>query len=180
LKNTKEKTNNIGIYKITSPSGRIYIGQSSNLKYRLRDYYKLRSKSKKQIILYNSFLKYGVENHQFDIIEYCSIDELNCSERFWQDEFDVLNGGLNCILTSCEDKKAQMSEETKKKISIAIIAMGRAGKPDYSKRKTILCLRTGIFYFGMEEAAIARGISKSMVSEHLTRLKTNKLDLIYV
>jgi len=180
LKNTKEKTNNIGIYKITSPTGRVYIGQSSNLKYRLADYYKLRSKSKKQVILYNSFLKYGVENHQFDIIEYCTIDELYCSERFWQDEFDVLNGGLNCILTSCDDKKAQMSEETKSKISKAIIAMGRAGKPDYSKRKVILCLRTGIFYYGAEEVAKAKNISKSMVWEHLTRLKTNKLDLIYV
>lgn len=39
---------------------------------------------------------------------------------------------------------------------------------------------TGIFYFGIEEVAEARGISKSMVSEHLTRLKVNRLDIIYV
>lgn len=28
----------IGIYKITSPSGKIYIGQSGNLEKRLKDY----------------------------------------------------------------------------------------------------------------------------------------------
>lgn len=79
-----------GIYKITSPTGKIYIGQSVNLKRRFRDYKKLTNKIKNQRKLYRSFLKHGVENHQFDIIEYCSEEELNCSERFWQDEFDVI------------------------------------------------------------------------------------------
>lgn len=61
--------------------------------------------------------KYGAENHQFDIIEYCTEEELNCSERFWQDEFDVLGDkGLNCILQKCGEKRQVLSEETKKKI----------------------------------------------------------------
>ena len=51
------------IYKITSPSGKVYIGQSRNLIKRLRDY-KCRDNSK-QIRLNESFRKHGVENHKF-------------------------------------------------------------------------------------------------------------------
>ena len=107
---------NCGIYKITSPSGNIYIGQSVNIKRRWRDY---RTRIKQaQKALAKSFEKYGVENHQFDIIEYCSKEDLNCSERFWQDEFKATGkSGLNCILTQCGEKRYEHSEETKRKMS---------------------------------------------------------------
>lgn len=254
---------NTGIYKITSPTGKVYIGQAVDIERRFKEYYKLLDKIKTQTRLYKSLLKYGFEAHQCDVIEYCSEDELNCSERFWQDEFDVIGeNGLNCILQECGEKRRGLSEETKRKLSeagknrageshhmygilgennpnfgskrteeqcanISASLIGkrkgennnmfgkthseetrkkigdsnrgkkrtfseqalenakrlgkeRRGKPNYSNRKTILCLRTGIFYFGVEEAAEARCISKSMVTEHLTRLKVNRLDLIYV
>lgn len=48
----------IGIYKITSPKQRIYIGQSTNIKKRFNHYNRLLCE--KQRILYRSFLKYGV------------------------------------------------------------------------------------------------------------------------
>lgn len=107
---------NCGIYKITSPTGRVYIGQAVDLNRRISGY-SMNSTYKKQPKLKNSFLKHGVENHQFDIIEYCSEEELNCSERFWQDEFDVLNGGLNCVLQDCGEKRKVYNEELRKKIS---------------------------------------------------------------
>lgn len=95
-----------GIYKITSPSGRIYIGQSSNINFRWNQYKKLQA-CNKQILLFRSFKKYGVDNHIFEIIEECPNNLLNKKERFWQDYYDVLNSikGLNCKLTSTEDKK---------------------------------------------------------------------------
>ncbi|HSE99892.1 MAG TPA: NUMOD3 domain-containing DNA-binding protein [Nitrososphaeraceae archaeon] len=107
---------NCGIYKITSPSGKIYIGQGVNIKRRFNTYKKLHCKN--QPVLHRSFLKYGVENHQFDIIEYCTEDELNCSERFWQDEFDVIGkNGLNGTLQDCGEKLRVISEETLQKMS---------------------------------------------------------------
>jgi group I intron endonuclease len=107
---------NCGIYKITSPTGKIYIGQSENIKMRWYKYSKLHCK--RQTTLYNSFLKHGVENHQFDIIEYCTPDELNCSERFWQDIFEVIkSSGLNGVLTVCGEKRYVASEDTRKRIS---------------------------------------------------------------
>ena len=109
-----------GIYKITSPSGKIYIGQSVDIQRRFKTY--LRGKTNSQVRLHNSFKKYGIENHQFDIIEYCSEEELNCSERFWQDEFDVSSeNGLNCSLQNCGEKRYKHSEETIKRISLSRI-----------------------------------------------------------
>ena len=66
----------IGIYKITSPNNNIYIGQSINIEKRFVQYKKLRSCCN-QIKLYNSFVKYGVDNHIFEIIEECNIEFFN-------------------------------------------------------------------------------------------------------
>lgn len=105
-----------GIYKITSPTGKTYIGQSVDVNKRWSRYKNL--SCKKQTRLYNSLKKYGFDAHQFDIIEYCTEEELNCSERFWQDEFDVLgNKGLNGVLQECGAKHHVKSEEYKKRIS---------------------------------------------------------------
>jgi len=107
----------IGIYKITSPSNKVYIGQSVNIKTRFLKYKSLNCKD--QIRLYNSLKKYGFDNHVFEIIEECSIDLLNKRERYWQDFYNVINDdvGLNCILTNTKNKKKILSEETKDKIS---------------------------------------------------------------
>jgi group I intron endonuclease len=107
-----------GIYKITSPSGKVYIGQSKDLKRRENEYRNNDIKVKSQTRLYNSFKKHGWENHQFEIIEYCLEDELNCSERFWQDKFDVTGkNGLNCILQNCGAEKRVFSEDMRKNMS---------------------------------------------------------------
>ena len=58
----------IGIYKITSPSGKIYIGQSTNIETRWKrhKYYFKHSTNRK---IKNSFNKYGLVNNVFKIIE---------------------------------------------------------------------------------------------------------------
>lgn len=110
-----------GIYKITSPSGKVYIGQSQNIFKRIIKYKK--ETCKEQVRLYYSIKKYGWENHSFEIIEKCSKNELNCRERYWQDHYDVLNInlGLNCILTECDGKVKIFSKETRMKMSNSMI-----------------------------------------------------------
>lgn len=56
----------IGIYKIVSPSGKIYIGQSWNIEARQRLYSFLACKE--QSLLYRSLKKYGWSSHSFEII----------------------------------------------------------------------------------------------------------------
>jgi group I intron endonuclease len=106
----------IGIYKITNPNGKIYIGQSIDIKNRFIKYKCL--DCKKQVRLYRSFNKYGIDNHKFDILLECNTSELNDKERYYQDLYQCVGkNGLNCILTSSSDKSGARSEETKLKIS---------------------------------------------------------------
>lgn len=109
----------IGIYKITSPSGKIYIGQSVNIERRFKDYKNFRS-GKNQIRLNNSFKKYGVINHIFEIIEECEFEELNNRERYWQETYNVINeNGLNCLFVNTDELPKVHSSETKEKMSKA-------------------------------------------------------------
>jgi len=102
----------IGIYKIVSPSGKIYIGQSSNIENRKYYYEKLHCT--KQIRLYNSIKKYGWDYHIFDIIEECSLEQLNEREIYWGLKYNVLSeNGLNLRLG---DANGKCSQETKDKI----------------------------------------------------------------
>jgi group I intron endonuclease len=105
----------VGVYKITNPIGKIYIGQSIDIKKRFNAYKKLRCKNQPKI--YNSFVKYGVENHIFEILEELDVQSLNKRERFWQKEFDVLNNGLNCKLTNENNFNGSFCKETKEKMS---------------------------------------------------------------
>jgi group I intron endonuclease len=89
----------IGIYKITNPKGKIYIGQSINIEKRFNQY--KCSKAKNQPILHRSFLKYGIENHKFETVCYCNKSDLYELEDYYQILFSA-NGknGLNCFVNS--------------------------------------------------------------------------------
>ena len=106
----------IGIYKIVSPSEKIYVGQSIRIEERFLSYKNL-SGVRGQKGLQNSFYKYGVENHIFEILEECDIEELNNKERYWQDYYNVLKYGLNCKLTTSDDKSGFLTKEVCEKIS---------------------------------------------------------------
>lgn len=106
----------IGIYKITSPSNRVYIGQSVDIKSRWESY-KCKN-CKNQPKLYRSLNKYGVDKHKFEVIHSCEIEELNELERYYQEFYDCIGkNGLNCILTKSKLAPRVVSEETKRKVS---------------------------------------------------------------
>lgn len=108
-----------GIYSITSPSKKIYIGQSWDINKRWNKYKNLQCKG--QNYLYNSLLKHGVENHEFLIVEvYCGSnqDELNIMENnYWNQLKSKGFEMLNCREPNgCGGK---LSEETKRKIGLS-------------------------------------------------------------
>jgi group I intron endonuclease len=121
----------IGIYKIISPTGRIYVGQSVNINKRFSDY-----KYKdviNQVRLCASFNKYGVDAHIFEIIEECEFELLNIRERYWQDHYNVLSRkGLNCVLTETDEQPRVISEYTREKMKKS--ALGKVFS-DESKKK---------------------------------------------
>lgn len=122
----------IGIYKITSPSGKIYIGSSINIKNRLRNYKSLNCKAQPKI--YNSLKKYGVDKHKFEIIIECTIDKLYELECYYGNLYNVLGeNGLNLSLPNKDDKFKCTSIET-----ITKMRKNNTGKsnPFYGKNHT--------------------------------------------
>ncbi len=118
----------IGIYKITNPNGKIYIGQTIDYKRRLRHYKLLRCKEQPRV--YNSLVKYGIDKHKFKLIKECAKEELTQWERHFQELYDsVGKNGLNCILVATNEFSGGHSEESKKKISEGL--KGRTFSPEH-------------------------------------------------
>ena len=113
----KQKNIFIGIYKIISPSGKIYIGQSTDVENRWEMYERLACKQ--QLKLYNSLKKYGPKNHIFDKIEECSVDKLIELEIYYKQQVIDKFGWENALFHHIYDlgTGGPMSEETKQKIS---------------------------------------------------------------
>lgn len=120
LKTLKDKII-IGIYKITSPSGKIYIGQSVNINVRwYKDYKNLHCKG--QTKLYNSLIKYGWDKHIFEVIEECKLECLNDRELYWKKHYvKQLGWGKMMFLMLNDGKGGNKSKETKTKMSISSI-----------------------------------------------------------
>lgn len=115
-----------GIYKLTSPSGKIYIGKASNLYVRLNNYINLHCKG--QRYLYNALLKYGVDNFKIDILfktdkKYKYIEDLlNAIEIRTIKTFKSTNRDIGYNIKS-GGNGGKHSEETKK-----LIGNGNRGK----------------------------------------------------
>lgn len=101
------------IYKITSPTNKIYIGQTIDYWVRVSKY--RTGHCKYQIKLYNSIKKHGWENHKIEIVQICTEAELNDFEILYMDFYDCLDiNGLNLSQGGSGGKK---SEITKRRMS---------------------------------------------------------------
>lgn len=78
----------IGIYKITSPSGKHYIGQSVDVECRWKHYQNL-CKRHRQEALFCSFQKHGVESHHFEILETLNQELPNNELIEWLDKKEL-------------------------------------------------------------------------------------------
>lgn len=111
------------IYKITSPSGRVYVGVTSNFQQRLK-WYK-RKKIKYQRLLKRSLEKYGFDNHTIEILETFEsyANYAHGKEMFWIRSFMSNNckwpemGGLNLTDGGEGTIGFRMTEEQKKNLS---------------------------------------------------------------
>jgi group I intron endonuclease len=106
------------IYKITSPNGKIYVGQTVNFSDRIKKYKYNGFKVQKK--LWNNCQKYNwspIDN--IEIIETCLIDELNDREIYWINYFDSYKNGLNLDLGGNGKFGYKHSDETKEKLRLA-------------------------------------------------------------
>lgn len=115
------------IYKITSPSGKVYIGQTIDLIRRKSKYKRLDCEQQPKI--FNSIEKYSWESHTFEVIEEVDSNSLNEREQYWITFFNSLEDGLNC--TGGGDSK-KISPETIEKIR-----QSKLGKPSPNKGRSM-------------------------------------------
>jgi group I intron endonuclease len=125
-----------GIYSLTNPQGKIYVGQTSNFNLRLRSYYNNYEHIKEQRKLYYSFKKYGIENHKFLILEYCDLKDLDEREYYWGEKLNVLgDNGLVCRLGH---GNGRLSDETKKLISMKLKGNKQSPETIEKRRKKLI------------------------------------------
>lgn len=79
------------IYKITSPTGRQYVGKTKHLGRRKNTYkYNIANNvGWVNSMIMNSLQKYGWDAHKFEIIEEIPNEQLNEREKFWIKELDT-------------------------------------------------------------------------------------------
>lgn len=113
----------IGIYLILNKiNQKIYVGQSRDI---MRRWSKHRTELHLTTHLVRAFLKYGLENFQFVVLEYCPIYKLNTREIYWVKAFKATNpkygynkisgGGVACTFSS--DLRATLSKARKQYLS---------------------------------------------------------------
>jgi group I intron endonuclease len=159
----------IGIYKITSPSNKIYIGQSWNIEKRRKIY--ASCSCKLQPKLYNSFIKYGYENHIFEIVHELPIDVTqeildNYEILYWQQykdcEFEMINikePGLG----------GKHSQETKNKIGNIIRNNKERGKKISKSNKGISRGKGRKITWNIDYKKRGESISKTKKGKPLTQ-----------
>jgi group I intron endonuclease len=135
------------IYKITSPTNKIYVGKTVNLSTR-KSYYRSNN-NKSQKIISNSIDKYGWDNHIFEVIDTTSIDSLNELEVKYIKELNSYHydnpKGMNLTKGGDGSFGRKDSEETKlKRVSHHIgvkrsektkelMSLSKKGKPSSRK-----------------------------------------------
>lgn len=106
-----------GIYKVTSPTGKVYIGQSKNIDQRRIDYKKLNCS--KQVKLHSSLKKYGFENHSFETVHALPNDVeqkvLDQYEQLYMDFYK--DAGIELINLKEGGIGGRVCEESRKKIA---------------------------------------------------------------
>jgi group I intron endonuclease len=163
-----------GIYMLTNKiTKKIYIGQSSNLSNRFKNYFYISYiKSQANLIINRALIKYGYSNFSLTILEYCDISDLLTREQFY---FDKLNPQYNILKKQIarNSLKSKHSENTKAKISKSL--KGVYVKENFSlfdslqteTTKKIMSLKK------LKESNLLFGKTQSANSKELLKQKTS-------
>lgn len=104
----------IGIYKITNNvTNKSYIGQSINIEKRWYEHkYKAECVEDRSYnsILHNSMRKYGIEHFILEVLEECTIEELDTKEQFWIQQLNTISPyGYNILQGGQGSRKRKVS-----------------------------------------------------------------------
>ena len=195
---SSEKTcKKTGIYKITNLiNGKVYIGQSIDIEHR---WYQEKRLNGVNDHLKSAFLKYGLENFCFEILEECQQEELNKKECLYIKNYNSFDRNFGYNETTGGSKGhiqrgRKLSQKTREKISEAKKgkcfteehkkALSEAAKhrKKPTKAKKVLCLENGKVYNTIAEAAKDTNSCRAKISSVCKgkRKTTNGLRFAYI
>jgi group I intron endonuclease len=126
------------IYKISNKiNGKSYIGQTvyDSPKKRWNTHKNIYKQEKHQEYLYRGMRKYGIENFEFTVICKCKKEELSDLECKYIKEFNTFGSGYNMTSGGEGRRDCKVSEETRKKISLA--GIGRVPSEETRKKLSL-------------------------------------------
>lgn len=144
-----------GIYKITNLiNNKIYIGSSSNINERINAHFRCNGQG--SIPLSNAILKYGKDNFEIEILEYCNRENLKDIEQKWMD------------YTKCYDKNIGYNI-LKTAATISVTYKGRTGKdhPLYGKTGNQSAVSKEVFVYDLTGKYYGKYISLTEASKQL-------------
>ena len=171
----------IGIYGIHNiANNKWYVGQSQDIRKRLNGHKNLLKKNQHHNKhLQRSYNQYGETSFEYEILELCTIDELDDLETKWIDVKMSKKNGYNMTNGGGGTRGFHLAEETKEKIRKGNIGI-RAGvpRPEHIAnilrtngigkasviRKPVRCVETQEVFASIEHAAKAVGRSHATLS----------------
>lgn len=137
-----------GIYVIkNNVNGKCYVGQSIDIYRRWYSHQNPKSwESDRSKALYKAFLKYGIENFTFEIVEECKRKDLDAREKHWISFFNSYKGGYNMTKGGQgNDNRDWVHKSRKKKINWAIEFINYIGEnhpsiyDTFNEMKSAIC-----------------------------------------
>lgn len=114
----------IGIYKITNKiNGKCYVGQSNDIQRRINEH--IWAGDKTRVLVDKAIKKYGKEAFDYEILEICSLDQLNEKETYWIEKCEAIEKGYNLSKGGAQQSigenngRAKLTEEDVKIIRTA-------------------------------------------------------------
>jgi hypothetical protein len=127
----------ICVYKITSPSNRVYVGSTIDYKERKNSYMRLDCPKQRRLLA--SFKKYGTTKHRFEILCVCGLED---------------GPDSRAKMSLAQKTRLRSPHPDKTKIKMSKSAMGGRNH----KAKILLNQKTGIFYECFRDAASSAGL----------------------
>ena len=135
------------IYKITSPSGRLYVGKTHDLRKRINAYKCDVRKNRKDLKLHNSLRKYGWDAHILEVIEEVEDAMLDEREIYWIAELKtycyINPTGLNMTLGGDGQRSTWMHDTERRKKQSRLFSgqgnpfYGKTHSEEFKKKKAI-------------------------------------------
>ena len=121
------------IYKVTSPTGKVYIGQTILTLNERKKHHFLTARKKKNYKFMNALRKYG-EQLKWEILISVHVEKLDETEKRFIREYDSYSDGYNSTLggQGARNPGKPCSEETKKKLSR--VCSGKKRTPESKER----------------------------------------------